>query len=103
MMKIVKYSALFIVLYGGLISQTLAQTADDLEFTCRYFGEDYKLGGQICLTTPKGLRHAYCGMVLNNSAWIILPESCVHKTKEQPRTTSKAQSYIEKYKKDYPK
>jgi len=81
--------------------QAAAQSGSDLEFTCRYYGEDYKIGARICLPISGETRLATCGMVLNNSAWVVSAEECSPATEIKARTTSKAQEYIDKYIRDY--
>ncbi|MBT3991931.1 MAG: hypothetical protein HON14_18935 [Rhodospirillaceae bacterium] len=84
-----------------LHAQSDNQLSIQNEFTCRYFGRDYNIGARICLTTPDGLRVAQCGMVLNNSAWKLALDSCQQATEKVPRTSSKAQKYLEEYMRGY--
>ncbi len=97
MLKFLTFAAIFLALGAG---KAHAEPAKNFEFTCRYYGQDYERGGQICLSTPKGLRRASCGMALNNTTWIIHPESCAPATKKKRRATSKALKFIEEYLKD---
>jgi len=83
------------------LEQAAAQGVSDPVFTCRYYGEDYKIGARICLSTSGTTRQATCGMILNNSAWISSSEKCSRVTEKKSRTTSKAQEYIDKYIRDY--
>jgi hypothetical protein len=46
------------------------------ECKCRAPGFIAHHGEIACLKTAAGPRLARCGMVLNNSAWIFLPDSC---------------------------
>ena len=85
------------------MEQAAAQAVSDPVFTCRYYGEDYRIGAHICLSTSGQARRATCGMVLNNSAWILSSANCSPVTQKKARTTSKAQQYIEQYIRDnYP-
>ncbi len=97
MKKFVKLALLVFAISGWHQGPAIAQTSQDLEFTCRYFGRDYKIGAQICLATPTGLRRALCDMELNNSAWKVSPSRCTKATEIKPRISSKAQNYVEKY------
>jgi|APSaa5957512576_1039674.scaffolds.fasta_scaffold320692_1 hypothetical protein len=91
-----------LVVFLFLLEQATAQSASEPEFTCRYYGEDYKIGARICLPISGKARLASCGMVLNNSAWAISAKECSPVTEKKARTTSKAQEYIDKYIRDYP-
>lgn len=100
MVKLAKFAPIiyaFFAFSGAPVDQAEAQTNDQLSFTCRYYGRDYKINEEICLPTPDGLRRATCGKVLNNSAWETSQQACTPASKKQPRTSSKAQSYIEDY------
>lgn len=44
--------------------------------TCRFFGQDYKLGATVCLKGPDGPRLARCAMNLNNTSWKMLERAC---------------------------
>lgn len=44
--------------------------------TCRYFGQDYRLGETVCLRGPNGTRLARCSMLLNNTTWTPLQQEC---------------------------
>ncbi len=46
------------------------------ECTCRYQGHNYQVGDLVCLRSPKGIRLAVCGMVLNNTSWEITDNPC---------------------------
>jgi hypothetical protein len=54
----------------------LASSPAIADCTCRAPGIVVHHGQTICLKTPSGPRLARCEMVLNNSSWKILPESC---------------------------
>jgi hypothetical protein len=43
---------------------------------CRYAGKDYTVGQCVSMATPSGQRLAYCGFVLNNTAWKFTPGAC---------------------------
>jgi hypothetical protein len=45
--------------------------------TCRALGQDFELGRVVCLSTAKGPRLATCGMLLNNTSWLISDTPCV--------------------------
>ena len=65
------------------------------ECTCRFFGHSYKVGEQVCLKTPKGLRVANCGLELNNTSWKISDRACSVNTASLPqdKPLSKAALY----------
>lgn len=44
--------------------------------TCRANGRDFQMGETACLRTSQGTRLARCVMVLNNSSWETLQQSC---------------------------
>jgi hypothetical protein len=101
MRNVLNIALVIFAFMGWQMSQAIAQNAEKLEFTCRYYGHDYKIKEQICLATSKGLRVATCGMELNNSSWIIGPLGCAKASEKKPRITSKARKYIEQYIRDY--
>lgn len=37
--------------------------------TCRYYGEEFRLGETICMKGQEGKRIAICVMVINNPSW----------------------------------
>ncbi len=43
---------------------------------CRYAGKEYSVGQSVCIVTSAGPRRAYCGFVLNNTAWKFSSGSC---------------------------
>jgi len=47
-----------------------------VDCTCRYYGQSYGLGTEICFKTPTGYRMAKCNLVLNNTSWQIGNRSC---------------------------
>lgn len=44
--------------------------------TCRANGEEVQEGQTICLRTASGMKLARCDMVLNNTSWTFLEQSC---------------------------
>ncbi|WP_293858870.1 hypothetical protein [uncultured Alsobacter sp.] len=44
--------------------------------TCRANGQDFQMGEVACLRTSQGARLARCVMVLNNSSWETIQQSC---------------------------
>lgn len=71
-----KYNqGLVLVLLACLFAFT-ANSAFAIDCTCRYFGQSYALGTEICFKTSTGYRLARCGLVLNNTSWQIGNRSC---------------------------
>ena len=59
------------------IALTAAQTAPArADCQCVAAGKKYQVGEVACLSLPEGNRLARCGMVLNNSSWTKLQDSC---------------------------
>ncbi len=44
--------------------------------TCRANGSKFEVGQIACITLPSGSRLAQCEMVLNNTSWKVLGDSC---------------------------
>lgn len=44
--------------------------------TCRADGRDFQMGEVVCLRTNQGPRLARCVMVLNNTSWETIQQSC---------------------------
>jgi len=57
------------------LAQSVA-TALAIDCTCRYRGEDYQIGEQVCLKGPNGPSVATCGMTLNNTSWKFTKSPC---------------------------
>jgi hypothetical protein len=53
-----------------------AQASAGTNCTCRGPGVEATLGQTVCLKTATGLRLARCEMVLNNTSWKFLSDSC---------------------------
>lgn len=58
------------------ILATVPTTADAHSCTCKYDGGDVKQGETACINTTKGKSLARCDMMLNNSSWTVLDQSC---------------------------
>jgi hypothetical protein len=59
---------------AGLVLGSMATAQADCQ--CVAGGKKYQIGEVICLSLPGGSRLARCGMVLNNSSWTQLQETC---------------------------
>ena len=55
--------------------------------TCRALGRQFEQGQTACLMSPKGMRLATCGMVLNNSSWEFSDAPCSVSDVSRTRTT----------------
>ena len=68
---------LFLVFGGDAAAQQQpvpAQHSPDC--TCRVDGRSVEIGTTACLRTPHGRRIAECGMVLNNTSWVVTDRPC---------------------------
>ena len=54
--------------------QVLAQTK--IPCICRYQGEDFVLGEEVCMDRTTGSTMARCEMVLNNTSWKFSEAPC---------------------------
>ncbi|MBO6901872.1 MAG: hypothetical protein JJ864_11045 [Rhizobiaceae bacterium] len=59
---------------AGLVAAFAAPARADCQ--CVAAGKKYGLGDVACLKLPGGDRLARCSMVLNNSSWTLLQQSC---------------------------
>lgn len=73
-MVFARMSLLFSVI-SLLPVQALAQQ-NNIPCTCRYQGEDFELGQEICLKSPSGEAIARCEMMLNNTSWKFTKTPC---------------------------
>ena len=72
MLNLISVTFLMILL---VISQSvLAQTKTPC--TCRYQGEDFVLGEEVCMDRTTGSTMARCEMVLNNTSWKFTEAPC---------------------------
>ncbi len=55
--------------------EAMAQQSN-IPCTCRYQGEDFELGQEICLKSPSGGAIARCEMMLNNTSWKFTKTPC---------------------------
>lgn len=55
-----------------------------IDCTCRYKGQDYRLGQMVCLRSPAGPQMARCGMVLNNTSWQFTGRFCAVSLQNAP-------------------
>lgn len=62
--------------YAALVLAMSAARPAAADCTCRALGRDFPLGQTICMPTPAGSQFATCGMVLNNTSWILSEQSC---------------------------
>ncbi len=62
-----------VLLAAGLLSR--AALADP-DCQCRSNGEFFVQGEHTCIKTSNGYRLARCDMVLNNTSWTIIGDSC---------------------------
>jgi len=74
-----------------------AAGAAELECQCRANGDAYLLGEHTCLKTNEGYRLARCAMVLNNTSWQIVGDSCASVRLDSrapvPRSRAKASRF----------
>ncbi|MBY0611836.1 MAG: hypothetical protein K2P80_06595 [Beijerinckiaceae bacterium] len=62
---------------GALAPPAFAQEAPTLpECTCRANGHNFKLGENICLSTPNGPRMAMCELTQNVTNWRFSDRGC---------------------------
>lgn len=59
----------------GLVAAVPAPAKADCQ--CVAAGKRYQLGEVACLSLPEGDRLARCSLVLNNSSWTKLQDSCL--------------------------
>ena len=57
---------------------------------CRANGSAFRQGQTTCLALPDGPRLARCEMVLNNSSWKILDETCFQTSKRLEKASPMA-------------
>jgi hypothetical protein len=60
--------------------------------TCRANGTKFEIGQVACITLPSGTRLAQCEMVLNNTSWKVLGDSCPTTRLEKWESKSPASS-----------
>ncbi len=75
------FLALPTIVFGSGIAQAIdfAQRSPEFpprEYTCRYNGEDVRLGERRCLQTTRGQKLAECGISLNMSTWRASEGAC---------------------------
>lgn len=59
--------------FHGVIS---GATGEPIPCRCRFRGGAYRLGAEVCMSTPLGVQLARCDLVLNNTSWIPTGVSC---------------------------
>ncbi len=66
------------LLLSSVAALLLAAAASAAEITCkcRSNGEFFVLGEHTCIKTSEGFRLARCDMVLNNTSWVVVGNSC---------------------------
>ena len=69
-MKTILIALASVLVVGG------AEAWADPNCTCRAAGVEAELGQTVCLKTPSGFQLARCEMVLNNTSWKFLGDSC---------------------------
>lgn len=65
-----------VLFVAGMGVAQSAAIALAIDCTCRYRGEDYQIGEQVCLKGPDGPSVATCGMTLNNTSWKFTKSPC---------------------------
>lgn len=55
---------------------TSGATGKPIPCLCRFRGQDFKLGDQVCMQTPDGIGMTRCDMLLNNTTWVPTGQSC---------------------------
>jgi hypothetical protein len=65
-----------IVVFLMTASFSTLSSAQDVNCTCRYQGENFGIGESICLKGSDGLKMATCSMVLNNTSWQFSNAPC---------------------------
>ena len=68
------FLAAFLIISLVISQQVLAQTK--VPCTCRYQGEDFVLGEEVCMDRTSGSTMARCEMVLNNTSWKFTEAPC---------------------------
>ncbi len=64
--------------FGALAALLMAAPTAyaDPDCRCRSDGEFYVQGEHTCIKTNHGYRLARCDMVLNNTSWVVVGDSC---------------------------
>lgn len=59
-----------------LAAPSAQAAAPRVNCTCRFRGEDFQLGSEVCLKGPKGPQLARCATFLNNTSWQFTDTPC---------------------------
>jgi hypothetical protein len=73
---VVKSALISVILGAFVLLNSMNFASAGQTCTCRYFGQDMKVGTKICMKSWKGHRVATCGFELNNTAWKISNQKC---------------------------
>ncbi|MFZ1680260.1 MAG: hypothetical protein WAT70_04510 [Rhizobiaceae bacterium] len=75
-------SVLVVLLFASL---PLAAHGEPVrQCSCRAYGADHALGATICIRASSGSYLARCEMVLNNTSWKKIGDSCPQASLRQP-------------------
>lgn len=67
------------ILFSGIVTAVVAMAypaSSNPDCTCRGNGGEVPEGQTVCLKTASGPKLARCEMVLNNTSWVFLSDSC---------------------------
>ena len=67
--------------FHGAIS---GATGQPIPCLCRYRVRTFKLGEQVCMSTPNGVVITRCDMFLNNTSWVPTNEPCTISFQSRP-------------------
>ena len=68
---------LFVAIFAiFLVISQLVSAQTKTPCTCRFQGEDFVLGEEVCMDRSTGSTMARCEMVLNNTSWKFIETPC---------------------------